>query len=282
MKSICNFLPPKKGNANIEVYRFVYETEVHKLRQPFLYTNYMCAVAVSGQATLSVGCNSFALKAGTVFFAFPEVKFEIIGYDSFSYVYLTFNCEGSMEILDQLGISSDSPTVENVSGLPDHLMSCVSSVTGSNAPFLAESALYYAFAKISDKRSAIEGHGAKGRIEEVMEYLNRNFPDPGLSLSEISKICFYSEKHLSKLIKKHTGTTFSEYITSLRINKAVALMHSGNTNISYIATVSGFSDPLYFSRVFKKYSGKSPRRYISEINLDPKEELFRRYVYPEN
>ena len=57
----------------------------------------------------------------------------------------------------------------------------------------------------------------------------------------------------------------SEYIATIRIQYACTLMEQGLSSVSDIALLCGFSDPLYFSKVFKKRMGISPRAHINEI-----------------
>jgi two-component system response regulator YesN len=54
---------------------------------------------------------------------------------------------------------------------------------------------------------------------------------------------------------------YSEYLRNLRIKYAIALLDNGIDSIKNVAILSGFSDPLYFSSVFKKMVGVSPKDY---------------------
>ncbi len=74
--------------------------------------------------------------------------------------------------------------------------------------------------------------------------------------------------YVRKLFKKETGVTPHEYLVNLRMKRARAIISGGVTNryskysVSQIAEACGFAEPLYFSRVFKKYFGVSPSEYI--------------------
>ena len=71
---------------------------------------------------------------------------------------------------------------------------------------------------------------------------------------------------------------FSSYLNSLRIKRAKSLMDKKESSISDIAAACGFNDPLYFSKVFRKSEGISPREYISSIKADPAAEIMRKYL----
>ena len=66
------------------------------------------------------------------------------------------------------------------------------------------------------------------------------------------------------------GISYSEYLRSVRIKYATALFDHGIESIKNVALLSGFSDPLYFSGVFKKYIGMSPKQYIETQNSSNK------------
>ena len=61
----------------------------------------------------------------------------------------------------------------------------------------------------------------------------------------------------------HVG--FSEYLRTLRIQHACMLINEGLSNIKDIVTLSGYRDPLYFSKVFKNAMMLSPKEYISSV-----------------
>ncbi len=65
----------------------------------------------------------------------------------------------------------------------------------------------------------------------------------------------------ARVFKRHTGTSPQQYLINVRINKAKELLVSSTYNISKIAEIVGYYNPLYFSRVFKKHTGCSPSEY---------------------
>ena len=85
---------------------------------------------------------------------------------------------------------------------------------------------------------------------------SRNASSGGLDI--VAKLMNY----LSHLFKQKMNVGFSEYLRTLRINYAITLFDNGLDSIKNVALLSGFSDPLYFSSVFKKTVGKSPKDYI--------------------
>ncbi|MFF2755269.1 helix-turn-helix domain-containing protein [Psychrobacillus sp. NPDC058041] len=82
-----------------------------------------------------------------------------------------------------------------------------------------------------------------------------------ITLDQLSEICSLSPNYLSSLFKKEVGIPISEYIQRQRIEEAKSLLHLTKYSISEISTWLNFNDQSYFIKVFKKYTGLTPRQY---------------------
>ena len=102
-------------------------------------------------------------------------------------------------------------------------------------------------------------------IELTKKYVNNHYTEK-LTLSSVSEALNFSSGYLSSSFKKHTGSNFSDYISYVKIEKAKELIDT-HTHLMYeISEMLGFDNPYYFSKVFKKVTGMSPREYeISTI-----------------
>ena len=70
--------------------------------------------------------------------------------------------------------------------------------------------------------------------------------------------------YFSTIFKKEMGASFTEVLNTMRIEKAVELIRSGECNTSKIAEDSGFTNRKYFLQVFKKYMKQSVREYMGD------------------
>lgn len=84
-------------------------------------------------------------------------------------------------------------------------------------------------------------------------------------VEEYAKLCNYSKYYFIKLFTEITGYTPAEYRNMVRIEKACLLIANSPYNLSEIAVMTGFSDPSYFTKVFKKYAGQSPSQYKDSL-----------------
>ena len=126
----------------------------------------------------------------------------------------------------------------------------------SSIDLAAESALLYALSRFSSEERE------KGDVvNKAVTYINENFTESDLSLAELAEELGYNSKYLSHIFKEKIGMSFSEYLRTVRIKHAVMLFDHGLDSVKNVALLSGFSDPLYFSSVFKNAVGISPKEY---------------------
>ncbi|SFM43721.1 Helix-turn-helix domain-containing protein [Gracilibacillus orientalis] len=86
-----------------------------------------------------------------------------------------------------------------------------------------------------------------------------------LSSQEISKTLNMNYAYLSTLFKQHTGKSITQYQNERMVEKAIQLFRKENFNVSEVSDKLGFSNPFYFSRVFKKVTGMPPTDYLRQI-----------------
>jgi two-component system response regulator YesN len=97
-------------------------------------------------------------------------------------------------------------------------------------------------------------------VQEIREYLNQNYASD-MTLQHIAERFFISRENVSRKFKQITGENLSDYLTGLRVDKAKALLQNTNLRSSQISELVGYEDEKYFSRVFKKATGLTPREY---------------------
>ncbi len=100
----------------------------------------------------------------------------------------------------------------------------------------------------------------QGVIEAAKEYINKNFTK-NITLEDVSMAVNISSYYLSKIFKDSTGENFIDYLTALRIEKAKSLLSTTSYSMKEICQLSGWQDPNYFSKSFKKNVGVTPTEY---------------------
>ena len=101
-------------------------------------------------------------------------------------------------------------------------------------------------------------------IDNVISDIREHYMED-ISLSSLSSKYNISMGHLSKMIKDNLKVNFSDYIASLRIQRAKELLRDDSMSIQEIAEIVGYNDYFYFTKVFKKIEGISPSKYRKSI-----------------
>lgn len=99
-----------------------------------------------------------------------------------------------------------------------------------------------------------------GIITKAQGYMRQNF-QKNLTLEEVAQTVGISPYYFSKQFKEEAGMNFTEYLTGLRIEKAKELLLERELSIKQVCMDSGYADPNYFSRIFKKWTGLTPTEF---------------------
>jgi len=98
-------------------------------------------------------------------------------------------------------------------------------------------------------------------VTKAVDYVNEHFSDKDLSVEKICSHLGVSAAYFSTVFRKETGKTFTNFLTDVRMNRAVEMLLEQEEKTYVIAEAVGYSDPNYFSYVFKKQFGVSPSKY---------------------
>lgn len=101
-------------------------------------------------------------------------------------------------------------------------------------------------------------------IRKAKEYVHNNYRDEELSLDKICEVLGVSNSYFSTIFKKETGNSFIGYLTDYRMEKAARKLVETDEKSYMIAKSVGYTDPNYFSYVFKRRFGVSPSKYRTE------------------
>ena len=98
-------------------------------------------------------------------------------------------------------------------------------------------------------------------LSPALEYINENYTNENITLSQLASLCKISQTYLRKLFHNVFSVSPAVYMRNLRIKYAKELLASGEYSVTDAATLAGFNDISYFSREFKKQTGFSPKEY---------------------
>lgn len=101
-------------------------------------------------------------------------------------------------------------------------------------------------------------------FKEILNYINDNY-NKKLYLKELAEQFYLNPNYCCYLFRKHLGTSFSEYVTDLRMREAGRLFKDKSSSISDVARAVGYEDYYYFNKIFKRYYGITPLQYKKKM-----------------
>jgi AraC-like DNA-binding protein len=105
-------------------------------------------------------------------------------------------------------------------------------------------------------------------LRRVRRYVESNY-DRVIRLEDAAREACYERTYFSSFFSRRVGTTFSSWLSSFRIQKAIELMTEEDYSITEIAHRVGFSELSSFGRVFRKLTATSPREFKRSLTSDP-------------
>jgi len=113
-------------------------------------------------------------------------------------------------------------------------------------------------------RDRINSNQGGKMLKKALEYIDDHYDSETLSLGQVAEAIGMSANYLSAIFSQSMQKTFIEYVTEKRIEKAKKLLKQTDKTSGEIAKIVGYKDAHYFSFVFKKLQGLSPREYRAE------------------
>ncbi len=120
------------------------------------------------------------------------------------------------------------------------------------------------FTRLLESLTSDLDHVNSEYVKKAVRFIKNNFAEP-ISLSNIAEQIGISCAYLSTLFKEETGTSFCDFVTNIRLEKAKALLEEGTMDLKEIVLSCGFSDYSYFIKTFRKKIGVTPKEYIKKL-----------------
>ncbi|WP_186445877.1 AraC family transcriptional regulator [Paenibacillus cremeus] len=197
---------------------------------------------------------------------------------------VVYNCVFTPQALDQVAVLIDDPHItEQVNRLKGASLSpsSIMDATGAMEPLFVKLHQEYALTRTGSHTYlyalllqliveayrlqhelptlSVSSEGA-AHFSHVLHYVDRHYGDD-LTLSDLAERCQWSERHLQRLFKQHTGQTFRSYLQNVRIHHSCHALRTTQHKISSIAISVGYKDIDSFIGVFKRIVGVSPQTY---------------------
>ena len=254
-KNMCKFVTETPEEAII-IHNFVLESDINTMKNMQTLISHRMILVKEGSAVILIDNARYVVSSGSIIFGFENENISALPDEKCQYMYISFSSNRANSLFLRFGINRNNRVFNGFDGIIPLWHEALTHATEKNIDLTAEGVLLYTFSRFTKDASQ-----KNGLINEVLSITEDEFTDPKLSISEISNRLSYNAKYISHLFKSKLGVTYSEYLRNMRIKYAVSLLEHGIDSVKNVAFLSGFSDPLYFSNVFKKVVGVSPKEY---------------------
>ncbi len=262
-KNICHFITQSEENI-LKTKNFVLESNPEAMKRISRLSNHTLYLVVSGSGIFVFDEKSTQAKQGSLIFGFENEDFLIEnGSGDFEYIYVGFCGGRADELFHRFDISKKRRCFDGLEALIPFWRDGITRANGDNTDLVAESVLMHSFSRLTGS-----GNKNDNIVNMALAIIEEEFNDPALSLSFVADRLGYNAKYLSHSFKEKVGAGFSQYLRTVRIKHAVFLMEHGVDSVKNIAFLCGFTDPLYFSSVFKDSLGISPKEYMQQRKSD--------------
>ena len=97
-------------------------------------------------------------------------------------------------------------------------------------------------------------------VQAIINYINLNYKEP-ITLKDIGEHIYVSTYYVSRIFKQRTGKTLIDYLNEVRLEKAKKLLMDVQYKVYEVADLVGITNPHYFSKIFKKHAGMTPKEF---------------------
>jgi len=258
-------------NLSLSVYNVGYQRcEPEYSWGPGLRDHYLFHYVTEGRGTLQAPEGTYSISPGCLFLIRPS---EVVSYtsdknDPWEYYWVGFNGTEAHRLINLTPFSFEKRVLqlkdESLRPLLVQIYNSRGNSSASEAKMLG--ALYQFLGVLIEKSEQIGSKKTptKQYVEQAIKFISRNFSSE-ISIEDVANAVRISPSHLYRIFSSELGMPPAQFLIRYRINEACSILKNSDLSISEVAVSTGFSDPLYFSRAFKKIKGLSPRAYLKEV-----------------
>lgn len=238
----------------------------HWMRRPKGAQETIVLLCVGGSGTVTMSGDTYAVSAGTGIVIAAGSSHEYRASETKPWTIWWLHARGSdvSELTSTLGGGAQQTlqprSLDRIVALFDELVTMLERRLSPAQLLAASGAATHLLTRLAAD-SVLPADGSA--LERAMRYLEARV-DGNIQVAELAAIVQMSASHLSALFREATGGGPGSFHTSLKMARARGLLDTTTSTVTEIATAVGYSDPLYFSRHFRRVHGVSPTAYRAE------------------
>ncbi len=220
---------------------------------PAVRTHWLIHYVVSGKGFFEIGGKKYTIGAGQMFVIppFVETYYEADRENPWEYIWIGFTTKGELPIsLDDVIYC---PKAELIF---ERMKKCAENENGRTA-FLCARIWDLFSVLLENKKNEIS------YVEKALSCIHSEYSNQ-ITVQDIADRLGLNRSYFSMIFKNETGVSPVQYIVDYRMKVAASLMINQGMNVTVAANSVGYTDIFTFSKMFKRYYGVSPKKYILE------------------
>lgn len=202
----------------------------------------------------------YTLSPGNIMLYFPNEPQQYIYTQSSTALWIHFSGKICSELFNDCGISSGFHKISPKREILDYFTETIRRFNMPGRERFANASLIELIYSVAEAQKNVFAPKTDFGIYAALTYINANY-NKQITLEQLSKISGYSKSGFSHLFSSLTKTTPIKYCNGIRLKASLEMLVSTDLSITEIALDCGFSDSLYYSKLFKKEYGISPKEY---------------------
>lgn len=236
---------------------------------PAVRSQYVLHYITSGQGSYTINNKTYTLHKNQGFLIPPDTitYYKADKEDPWSYMWIGFNGVKAEAYLNYANLNENNYIYEYSKDdtLKNYIneMLKLKELNYSNELKL-QGLLYMFMSTLASCRKSEENSkllkNTEIYLEKSIEYIEKNYAS-NIKINDIAEYIGINRSYLTHIFKKNINISTQEFLLNYKIDKACSLLKTSDLSIKAISASIGYSDPLTFSKIFKKVKGESPKKY---------------------
>lgn len=235
---------------------------------PAIRPNYLIHYILKGKGVYYVNNKQYHINENQGFLINPNIVtfYQADIKDPWTYIWIGFDGEKAKEYLKFANLDEDNLifTYDKDDSLKDYVLQMLKLHSlNYSSELKIEGLLYLFLSKLAESANIpykSDNQTSNIYINKSIEFIQNNYHNY-IKVSDIANYVSLNRSYLTTIFTESLGMSPQKFLMEFRMTKATELLYNTNLSVGDIARSCGYSDPLAFSKTFKKFRGISPKRY---------------------
>lgn len=236
---------------------------------------YLIHFVMEGGGVYTLNGKQHPVRKGQAFLIYPSmpIDYQADAVDPWEFCWVGFNGNDARLLMNATGFTPQNPVIalKDPERMEELLMNIYRCRGHHPHEFINMTAklyelLAFLIQEASDPMPAQSRTGVE-HVQRACDFIASHYQEP-ITINDIAGHVGICRSRLYRVFKAHLSISPLQYLTEFRLREACNLMNRQKATVKEVAYAAGFSDPLYFSTVFKKSLGQSPKEYMKSSKGD--------------